>query len=328
MISGSYFQSKIRSIAEKVTRVEFLDTLPDLSSYTLNTNKWDVSVAENRKIMAWFEGTTLRIGANGPVIANPDCSWMFRFGYNKNNIESISFDNNFDTSDVTNMSYMFTDCRNLTSMDVSQFDTSKVTDMSHMFQYCALTGIDVSKFDTSNVVNMEYMFTDCRNLTSLDVSNFDTSNVTEMNSMFRYCNSLTKLDLRNFDTSKITDMEYMFEDCKSLTSLDVSKFNTSKVTTMYFMFYNCRSLTSLDLNSFDTSKVTNMYDMFYNCNKLTATMTLRGNPTSYYDMFRQTSTEAGAKFTLNYTSSTASIVDKLIATKSSNSNVVKGNQVN
>jgi len=39
----------------------------------------------------------------------------------------------FDTSNVTNMSYMFEGCTGLTNLDLSSFDTSKVTNMGSMF---------------------------------------------------------------------------------------------------------------------------------------------------------------------------------------------------
>ena len=176
---------------------------------------------------------------------------------------------NLDTSNVTDMSYMFYACPSLTALDVSKFNTSNVTDMSHMFNGCpSLTALDVSKFNTSNVTTMSYMFYNCSSLTSLDLSKFNTSNVITMSSMFEYCQSLTSLDLSKFDTSKVTDMTGMFRHCEALTSLDLSKFNTSKVTDMTIMFDNCQSLTSLDVSSFDTSKVTDVNSMFYKCSSL------------------------------------------------------------
>ena len=48
----------------------------------------------------------------------------------------------FDTSAVTNMSYMFSSCSNLTTLDVSNYNTSAVTNMSSMFYGCSkLTSI-------------------------------------------------------------------------------------------------------------------------------------------------------------------------------------------
>ena len=39
----------------------------------------------------------------------------------------------FDTSQVTSMSNMFLNCKNLEGLDLSNFNTSHVTDMSNMF---------------------------------------------------------------------------------------------------------------------------------------------------------------------------------------------------
>ena len=176
-----------------------------------------------------------------------------------------------DTSKVTDMSDMFSSCRGLTSLDVSNFNTSKVTDMSWMFIGCSgLTSLDLSKFDTGKVTNMQGMFQVCRGLKSLDVSGFDTGNVTKMSNMFEGCSGLTTLDVSGFDTAKVTSMSHMFEGCSGLTTLDVSKFDTSKVTSMSWMFDGCRGLTSLDLSKFDTSKVTGMGNMFDGCRGLTS----------------------------------------------------------
>ena len=156
------------------------------------------------------------------------------------------------------------------ALNSSNFDTSKMTDMSWMFDNCLnLTTLDLSNFDTSNVTNMSYMFSECQSLISLDLSNFNTSKVTDMSYMFSYCSRLISLDLSSFDTSNVTDMSYMFEDCSGLTLLDLSSFNTSKVTIMRDMFYNCESLTHLDLSSFNTGKVTDTMEMFTYCTELT-----------------------------------------------------------
>ena len=196
-----------------------------------------------------------------------DMSYMF---HNCMNLTSLDL-SGFDTSKVTDMSYMFYNCIELTSLDVSKFNTSKVTDMSGMFYNCSnLTSLDVSGFDTSKVTDMSGMFSFCSNLTSLDVSGFDTSNVTNMSHMFSDCSKLTSLDVSRFDTSNVTDMSYMFDRCSNLTSLNVSGFDTSNVSTMLAMFQDCSGLTSLDVSGFDTAKVTNMSSMFSTCRNLTS----------------------------------------------------------
>lgn len=132
---------------------------------------------------------------------------------------------------------------NIKSITKMQLDTSNVTNMSYMFNECAsLTSLDLSNFNTSNVTDMQYMFCDCPSLTSLDLSSFDTSNVTTMKWMFRDCFNLTSLDLSNFNTSKVINMEYMLSGCTSLTSLNLSNWDTSKVNNMTSMFDSCASL--------------------------------------------------------------------------------------
>lgn len=95
----------------------------------------------------------------------------------------------------------------------SEIDTSDITDMSYMFfDFLNLRTLKLSNFNTSNVTNMASMFNWLPDLISIDVSNFDTSNVTNMNSMFKDCRALKSLDLSSFDTSNVTDMAYMFSN--------------------------------------------------------------------------------------------------------------------
>ena len=211
---------------------------------------------------------------------------------------------NLDTSNYTDMSYMFSNYPSITSLDLSSFNTSKVTSMSNMFSNCtSLTSLDLSGFNTSKVTNMYSMFYGCSSIETLDLSNFDFSNMSSgdynginslvydcmnlktiifpstvsfkntginLSSMFFRCSSLTSLDLSGFDTTNVNKMPYLFYNCSSLTSLDLSNWNTSKVTNMYSMFNSCSSLTSLDLSGFDTSNITDMKNMFYGCSSLTS----------------------------------------------------------
>ena len=211
-------------------------------------------------------------------------------------IKGIPF---FDTSNVTDMSYMFSECRSITS--VPQLNTSKATNMSGMFQQCvSLTTIP--QLDTSNVTNMSYMFNECHSITS--VPQLNTSNVTNMTDMFYNCNSLTTIP--QLDTSNVTNMSYMFSNCNKLTSVpqlntsnvtdmknmfsqchsitSVPQLNTSNVTDMSYMFNNCKNLTTV--SQLDTSNVTNMSYMFSNCNKLTSIPELNtSNVTDMSNMF-------------------------------------------
>ena len=177
--------------------------------------------------------------------------------------------NYINTDNITDMSYMFDTCTNLTSVNSSNWNTSNVTTMRYMFSVCNnLTSLDVSGWDTLNVTTMESMFRSCDNLTSLDVSDWDTSNVTTMSGMFYGCSKLTSLDASKWVTSKNTNMNNMFCNCTNLTSLDVSGWDTSKVTNMFGTFTNCYTLETLDVSNWVTSKVTSMDSMFNCCYEL------------------------------------------------------------
>ncbi|WP_455529270.1 BspA family leucine-rich repeat surface protein [Ruminococcus sp.] len=196
-----------------------------------------------------------------------NCSHMF--GTTK--VESFDF-SNADTSNVTDMSYMFECSRKVESIDLSSFNTSNVTDMSYMFtETDSLVSLDLSNWDTSNVTDMSYMFCYAKKLKSLDLKHFNTSNVRTMECMFGECNALESLDISKFNTSNVKTMENMFMYCRSLTSLDVSSFDTSKTEILYRIFYNCSNLASLDVTNFDTSAAESndrLYGMLLNCDAL------------------------------------------------------------
>ncbi len=145
-----------------------------------------------------------------------------------------------DTSNVTNMSYIFNSCFSLVS--IPQLDTSNVTNMNNMFYYCySLTCIP--QLDTSNVTNMNSMFYHCYSLTC--IPQLDTSNVIGMNNIFNGCFSLVSIP--QLDTSNVTNMNSMFYYCYSLVS--VLQLDTSNITYVRNMFDYCYSLIYLNLKN-------------------------------------------------------------------------------
>ena len=401
-LTGTEFWNAVyRSYIRTINFGNDLSNLP--STCTEENLCWDISesATQKKKVYGYLVDTGLKdstdntkslynlyIVSETVIFAPSNCEGIFSFyKYDNKNYETISnliqikFNNNFNTSKVTDMAAMFYECTSLTNLDLSSFNTSKVTDMNHMFDGCSsLTSLDLSSFNTANVTSMDSMFYECSSLTSLDLSVFNTAKVTDMSLMFRYCSSLTSLDLSSFNTvnvttmsgmfwscsssltnldlssfntSKVTDMNHMFWNCY-LTSLNLSSFNTSNVTTMSGMFWNCTFLTNLDLSSFNTTKVTSMGNMFNgcssltnlnlsnfnttnvtdmtamfrNCSKLTTTINvMNSNLTEYNNIFSNAATNSGSQITVNYIVSASTLVDNMIATKSSNSNVIKGKQI-
>lgn len=223
----------------------------------------------NNRIREWFRNmTNLRsISGIGNINTSNVTDMSFLFG-DCSSLTSLNL-SGLATSNVTEMSYMFSGCSNLTSLNISNFNTSKVTEMSGMFNGCSkLSHLNVSSFNTSNVKSMSSMFSHCSNLVSLDLSGFNTSNVTNMWSMFNGCSSLKDLNISNFNTENVTDMSYMFDNCSSLTSLDLSGISTEKVTSWNSMFSGCTGLVSLDARNFSARNTHSFSYMFYGCSNL------------------------------------------------------------
>ena len=290
-----FWKDTYRPYIRTITFENDVSNLP--SSCTEENLCWDVSdTGSKKKVYAYLIDSGLKMNnqftlynlyivSEAPIFAPSDCSLFFA-GFN--NLISINYNNNFNTSKVTSMSYMFLpaapgDWGNIVTLTANNQNVKpsflvKTNDAKIEMMlsggggggfYSVIEKLDLSSFDTSNVTNMSSMFYGCSSLTSLDLSSFNTSSVTNMDSMFSGCSSLTSLDLSSFNTSSVTDMQSMFSQCSLLTSLDVSGFNTSKVKNMSDMFRDCSSLTSLDLSGFNTSNVTDMYMMFCNCSSLT-----------------------------------------------------------
>ena len=186
-------------------------------------------------------------------------SFKIKFTQTGKNVLKIVF-----KKPLTDINFMFYQCKTLKSIDLSNFNCSNVDNMSYMFCYCqSLTSINFSNINTENVKNMSRMFNYCQAIKKIDLSHFNTSKVASMKFMFCHCDTLNEINVSNFNTKNVLDMNSMFNSCFKLKRLDLSKFDTSNVTSMFNMFCGCSSLEYLNINSFTSEKVTNMGGMFY-----------------------------------------------------------------
>ena len=175
------------------TKITSIVTKDNIIIPTTAIESWDVSQAGDGSVVAYIEddgsgnGTyQLTLGGLGGIIANEHSSNLF--GGNWNNRFS-----------------------RLTSIDLSYLDTSNVTNMTYMFNYCdALEQIDLTSFKTTKVTNMTGMFTNCTGLHNVDLSSFYTPNLQVITGMFYNANNLVVLDMSNFSFNSITASINMF----------------------------------------------------------------------------------------------------------------------
>ena len=125
---------------------------------------------------------------------------------------------------------------------LSNLDTSQVTNMSAMFSGCGAKELNLNNWDTSNVTDMSNMFSTCNNLEKINLKSFNTKNVKNMHDMFFGCPKLRKLDLSSFETPNLINAYMMFGD-DHIDYLDMRNFDSSKINGSFDIFdigYICK----------------------------------------------------------------------------------------
>lgn len=146
----------------------------------------------------------------------------------KNPYQTVVFDNSFWRYSPTSCSEWFAGCSSLTEIiGLENLNTSDVEDMSNMFSGCEiLTKIDLSHFDTRKVTNMSFMFEYCWELSELDLSSFNTKHVTNMLDMFLCCGGLRTIKVSTgWSIENVTNGNDMFVRCDVLSGENGTSYN-------------------------------------------------------------------------------------------------------
>ena len=162
------------------------------------------------------------------------------------------------TTKITDISSLFKE-KNQFNQGISNWDTSNVTDMSAMFSTSPFNQ-DIGDWDTSNVTNMSGMFYSTTAFNQ-NIGSWDTSSVTNMSGMF-YSATAFNQNIGSWDTSSVTRMDIMFSRASAFNG-DISSWDTSSVTNMSGMFSSASAFNG-DISSWDTSSVAYISGMFNN----------------------------------------------------------------
>jgi len=105
------------------------------------------------------------------------------------NFEKLQYVNIQDTSNITDMSFMFIGARSF-NQPIGNWNTSKVLDMGSMFRSSRSFNQPIGNWDTSEVITMESMFEDAESFNQ-PIGNWDISNVKNKQAMFKRAFSYT-----------------------------------------------------------------------------------------------------------------------------------------
>ncbi|TEY00744.1 BspA family leucine-rich repeat surface protein [Campylobacter sp. US33a] len=191
-----------------------------------------------------------------------------------------------DTSNITDMSFLFKNSTRKDFSGIESWDTSNVKDMSAMFDGAISFNQDISAWDTSKVKDMSYMFYRAKSFNQ-DIGSWDVSNVEDMTGMFNGCIEFNQ-DIGSWDVSSVKVMIFMFQNAISFNQ-DIGSWDTSNVENMAGMFFGAEIFNqnigiwdvlsvedmdgmfqdaksfNQDLSSWDTRNVKDMRGMFENC---------------------------------------------------------------
>lgn len=112
-------------------------------------------------------------------------------GLPTNEIESIVIDESFKSYKPTSLQRLFSYCTALTKIEgVENINTADVENMSYMFSNCSsLKTLDLSSLNTEKVNTVAGMFSDCNQLESLIMPDIDKSNLKDYDGFMQSCNA-------------------------------------------------------------------------------------------------------------------------------------------
>ena len=228
--------------------------------------------------------------------------WWF---WNLTNLTTIEGLANLNTSEVTDMSYMFYFCSSLTSLDVSSFNTGKVSDMEGMFSYCSsLTTINCDADWSTGSASAGYMFYGCTSLVGGNGTKYNSDKIDVtyarldgLDGKPGYFSAKGVVRKTIYATLSGSTMTLYYDDQKASHSDVLDKWSSASGTyyvpeeTCYsitkavinpsmedarptgtkWWFWNLTNLTTIEgLANLNTSEVTDMSYMFYFCSSLTS----------------------------------------------------------
>ena len=166
---------------------------------------------------------------------------------NCTSIESIDLSSFNSSNTIRSLDNMFKDCKNLIYVNLSNIDTSNVNNISYIFSGCvSLTSIDFHNLNIASIPYMENMFYNCDNLGYLNLKNFvPNSNLdlnflsgTSKNLVIYTTNEILTNKLKNDKCIVANDLENWYIYRKQINLEDDKCYHICIITNFKFEYNN------------------------------------------------------------------------------------------
>ena len=185
------------------------------------------------KVKLWFLETTAAVKFDGYSTSSPVIKTMLYC----------------NTSNLIDMSYMFSSCSKIETINLSNWEVNYTVSCNSTFTTCTeVTEIFLPK--KFSPINILAMFQNCNSLIEIHgLERIEHLTSGSNRRTFENCYSLKKVSMPYLDASLATRLDTMFLNCTSLEEIDFShiKINDSCIVTTFLN--NCTSLKSIQISA-------------------------------------------------------------------------------
>ena len=235
---------------------------------TVYLNNADASLAQTLTLMFSGCDNLNHVELNNFKIPNvTDMSYFYSYCKSIVSLDEVGFFD-LDFSNVTNMKYFFAGCESLIEVNAQNLELPKAQDLSYFISDCdSLVSVDLSGTSIPNATNMYDFLYNCDNLKTVNLSGMSSDNLVDMSSALSYNPLLENVNLSHCGGKSLQSISYLFNYCTSIKKIDMSYFNFGTIEFLStgsdgFIYSTRNSLISLDLSHSDMSMMTDLRDAF------------------------------------------------------------------
>lgn len=232
------------------------------------TSNLDTSGSILRQFVSNHSGTNLVISDTSSTLTNMYHMFGEQYSWKKIDLRSLH------TDKVTDITYLFTNCTNLTTVYMSNY-LYNVKEAKWLCWDCHNLSTFPNLRYATQLVNLDSAFLNCPllyniNSYSIGYINAQCNNIYRMTGTFENCSNLNNVSLTNWNAPKLTSILNLCQNDYNLRTVNFAGGNFINLNSGVNAFAQCRNLTTVNLANCNFSTTANITRMFYNCSNITS----------------------------------------------------------